>query len=65
MAFEAKKGDVVGAYYIQKKLSNGGMAYVVLASSRQKEYALKMTKVSSDQETTIAGWAAKNSSAHP
>ena len=50
MAFEAKKGDVVGAYYIQKKLSNGGMAYVVLASSRQKEYALKMTKVSSDQE---------------
>lgn len=50
MAFEVKSGDVIGAYYIRKSLSNGGMAYVVLASSGEKEYALKITKVDGNKE---------------
>lgn len=50
MNFDVKSGDVVGAYYIKKGLSNGGMAYVVLASSKKKEYALKITKVGKDKE---------------
>lgn len=50
MSFEAKQGDIIGAYQVKKHLNNGGMAYVVLASSRKKEYALKVTRVSRSAE---------------
>jgi serine/threonine protein kinase len=50
MSFDAKPGDIIGAYYIKKELSKGGMAYVVLASSKEKNYALKITRVGKDKE---------------
>lgn len=50
MASDVKSGDIIGPYSIKKRLSNGGMAYVVLASSKGKDYALKITKVSTSDE---------------
>lgn len=50
MGFEVTPGDIIGAYYVEKHLSKGGMAYVVLASSGKKEYALKITRVSRNSE---------------
>ena len=50
MSFEVKPGDVIGAYYVKKYLNKGGTAYVVLAQSDKKEYALKITTVSRNLE---------------
>lgn len=53
MGFEAKEGDIVGAYYVKKHLSGGGMAYVVLASSEKRDYALKITRVGRSLEQNM------------
>ena len=58
MGYEVNPGNIIGAYYVEEHLSKGGMAYVVLASSGNKKYALKITKVTrnaeQDEQNTIA-----------
>lgn len=50
MFLGAKPGDEIGAYQIKRLINTGGMAYVVLAQSRGRNYVLKITRAISSVE---------------